>query len=196
MTDFFALLRLPRRPWLNEDAVKARFLELSATKHPDKAENKLEAESGFAELNAASNILKNPRERILHLLALEGFPRGGHVQNVPPAAMELFGEVGLLLRETDSFLAGKSKASSPMMKAQLFAAGLEWTDKLQAAVGRISTRLSDLFQQIQAIDARWTSLEESDKTAALHQLEQISRALGFLERWRAQIQDRIHALAF
>ena len=36
MTDAFALLSEPRRPWLDAEALKARFLPLSAAVHPDR----------------------------------------------------------------------------------------------------------------------------------------------------------------
>ena len=36
MTDYFALLNEPRRPWLDADLLKQTFLTLSAGAHPDK----------------------------------------------------------------------------------------------------------------------------------------------------------------
>ena len=35
MTDYFNLLSEPRRPWLNPEALKQKFLNLSAEVHPD-----------------------------------------------------------------------------------------------------------------------------------------------------------------
>ena len=36
MTDYFFLLDEPRRPWLEPEAVRAKFLFLSAATHPDR----------------------------------------------------------------------------------------------------------------------------------------------------------------
>lgn len=82
MTDAFALLSESRRPWLDADALKSRFLPLSAEVHPDRVHSASEAEKAaantrYAELNAAYNTLREPRDRLLHLLELEagGKPR-------------------------------------------------------------------------------------------------------------------------
>jgi hypothetical protein len=36
MNDCFALLNEPRRPWLDSEALKQRFVSLSAELHPDR----------------------------------------------------------------------------------------------------------------------------------------------------------------
>ncbi len=62
MSDYFALLNEPRRPWLEADPLKQKFLVLSASIHPDKIHSAGESEKSatakqFAELNAAYNCL-------------------------------------------------------------------------------------------------------------------------------------------
>ena len=76
MTDYFELLKEPRRQWLEADTLKQKFLALSASIHPDKIHSSGEAEKSaaakqFAELNAAYNCLLEPKSRLLHLLELE-----------------------------------------------------------------------------------------------------------------------------
>ena len=68
MTDYFALLDEPRRPWLEPDSLKARFLALSAEVHPDRLHNAPEAQKQAAnqqcaELNSAYRCLREPKER-------------------------------------------------------------------------------------------------------------------------------------
>jgi curved DNA-binding protein CbpA len=201
MTDLFSALGLARRPWLEQEEIKRRFLEASAQAHPDRfhsatAREKAGAEDHFAVLNSAQSTLRNPRERLVHFLALEGIALGGHVQNVPAAAMEFFGSVGQLTREVDAFLAEKGKVTSPMMKVQLFQKGLDWTDKLQELSGRLTSRTEAAYAEVKQLDALWTSALQDERQQVLRRLEEIARALAFLERWRAQLQERIHALAF
>ena len=76
MLDYFALLRTPRRPWLDADSIKQTFFTLSAELHPDRvhtadAAEKHTANERSAELNAAYQCLREPRERLRHLLELE-----------------------------------------------------------------------------------------------------------------------------
>src|SRR5437868_8581649 len=76
MTDNFSLFNEPRRPWLDADLLKQKFLKFSAEVHPDKIHNasdgeKAAANKRYAELNAAYNCLREPKERLLHLIELE-----------------------------------------------------------------------------------------------------------------------------
>ena len=76
MTDCFALLNFPRRPWLDADALKQRFHELSTEVHPDRAhdasdEAKAESQRRFAGVNAAHECLREAKSRVRHLLELE-----------------------------------------------------------------------------------------------------------------------------
>src|SRR5215472_9636832 len=76
MVDYFALLDEPRRPWLDAEPLKEKFLALSATVHPDRVHNLSETERAaaqerYTELNAAYQCLREPKERLHHLLELE-----------------------------------------------------------------------------------------------------------------------------
>ena len=73
MNDCFALLNEPRRPWLDTESLKTKFFSLSAAFHPDRVHGGTQAEKSaaqqrYAELNAAYNRLRDPKERLLHFL--------------------------------------------------------------------------------------------------------------------------------
>src|SRR3954464_16081107 len=109
MTDFFALLQEPRRPWLDPGALKQKFLALSARMHPDKVQAAGEPEKAaiarnFAELNTAFNCLSEPKSRLLHLLELESGARPAEIQQIPPGLADLFIEVATLCKNADGFL--------------------------------------------------------------------------------------------
>src|SRR5690349_16488403 len=115
MTDFFALFNEPRRPWLDPDALKAKFHQLSAERHPDHAQTEIEriqAQERYTELNAAYTCLREPKDRLLHLITLERGGKPKEVQHIPPAVMAWFMEVGKLCGEADTFLGEKAKATS------------------------------------------------------------------------------------
>lgn len=205
MTDAFALLSEPRRPWLDADVLKARFLPLSAEVHPDRVHSASEAEKAvanarYAELNAAYNTLREPRDRLLHLLELEAGGKPKDVQRIPPGTMDLFVEVGQTCRDTDEFLKQKSTSESPMVKLRLMQEGLDWLDRLQALQGRVNTKRDELITELRQMNAVWEaapSVGAPERVAALplERLEQVYRAMSYVARWTEQIQERIVQLA-
>ncbi len=191
--DCFALLHEPRQPWIDPEALKARFHVLAAQFHPDKvaaptATEKAAANQHYAELNAAYQHLADPKERLRHLLELECGAAPADVQSIPSDAVDDMMEIGRLCREADQFLATRAKAVSPLLKAQLFQAGMAWTDKLNERRARIDLRRDALLAELKAMNADWKT--------ALPRLEQIYRSLGFLNRWAGQMQERLTQLSF
>src|SRR3954470_14391797 len=76
MTDYFALLNEPRRPWIDSESLKAKFHAISGDLHPDRVHaepesQKREAQNAYTELNAAYRCLGDRKERLFHLLCLE-----------------------------------------------------------------------------------------------------------------------------
>ncbi|HWN95681.1 MAG TPA: hypothetical protein VNT99_11655 [Methylomirabilota bacterium] len=205
MTDAFALLNEPRRPWLDAEALKQKFLPLSSAVHPDRTHNAPEAEKQqtnerYAELNAAYNTLRETRDRLLHLLELEQGAKPSDIQRIPPGTMDLFVEVGQLCRDVDAFAAERAKVTSPLLKVQMFERGMEWTDKLQALQLRINAKRDELNSELQQMNAIWESapaIGSPERAAALplERLEQIYRIFSYIARWSEQIQERTVQLA-
>jgi len=205
VTDAFALLDEPQRPWLDPEALKQKFLPLSSAVHPDRFHSASETErhqatTRYGELNAAYNILREPKERLLHLLELEAGAKPKDVQRIPPGTMDLFVEVGQLCRDADIFIAERSKVTSPLLKVQMFERGMEWTDKLQDLQQRINAKRDEIVAELQQMNAIWDSAPEygSPHRAAalpLERLEQIYRVFSYIARWSEQIQERNVQLA-
>jgi DnaJ-domain-containing protein 1 len=202
--DNFALLEEPRLPWIEVEALKARFLALSSTVHPDRLHEASEkdrktATDRYAVLNAAYNCLREPKERLGHLLQLELGSKPGDVQKIPSASMDLFMEVGNSLRDVDGFLAQKAKITSPLMKAQIFEKAMEWTDRLNGLQRRINQNRDELFNELRGMNAAWDVAPESGSerlgALPLTRLEEVYRAVSFISRWTEQIQQRIVQLS-
>ena len=194
MVDYFALLNFPRTPWLDPAEVQKRFLELSAAMHPDRVHNLGAAETSaandkFSELNKAAATLRDPKERLHHLLALETGNAPSAAQNISNELIELFARVGQTCRNVDEFLAERNRATSPMLQAQLFAQGLEWTDRigeLQQQVGIVKARAEEeLIQTAQT----WPDKKQYDRLAAL------AHTFAMTAKWEAQLQERFATLA-
>lgn len=199
MLDYFLLLNEPRRPWLDTDALKAKFLALSTKSHPDHFhgvgdEEKREVNQRFADLNAAFNGLRDPKARLLHLLELESGGKPKDVQRIPPGTLDLFVEVGQLGREVDAFLTEKAKVTSPMLKVPMFERAMEWADKLKALQQKVNLQRDALIVELQQLNPAWeaaaaTGAPARQQTLPLERLEQIYRILSYAGRWTDQIQE-------
>src|SRR5205814_1194373 len=105
----------------------------------------------YTELNAAYNCLREAKVRLTHLLELELGARPPEVRPIPPATMDLFNQVNQLCREADVFLGGKTTATSPLLKVQMFEKGLALTEKLNARLQQLSARRAALTEQIRLL---------------------------------------------
>jgi hypothetical protein len=198
MTDNFALLNEPRRPWLDPELLKAKFLTLSSELHPDRIHNASETEKSvvtkrYTALNAAFNCLREPKERLLHLLELERGVKPAVVQSIPAGTVNLFSEVAQLCREANAFLAEKNNVTSPLLKVQMFERGQEWTDKLNALQQKLSAWRDELTVELKSMNAGWESPTNSRR---LNRLEELYRHFSFITRWMEQIREKLVQLSF
>ena len=201
MTDYFALLNEPRRPWLDADLLKQKFLALASDAHPDRVHNAGESEKAevtqrYALLNAAYNCLAEPKLRLLHLLELELGAKPKDIQTIPTALADLFAEVATTCRNTDTFLVEKNKATSPLLQVQLFERGQDWVEKLNVLQRKLNDLREKLTSELKSLDAQWISAEATSRREILLKLEELYRLFGYFNRWNNQIQERVVQLSF
>ena len=200
MTDYFALLDQPRRPWLDHDLLKQKFLVLSSGVHPDKIHSASETEKSsaskkFAELNAAYNCLAAPKSRLLHLLELERGAKPKDVQQIPAGLADLFAEVATVCREADAFLAEKAKTVSPLLQVQFFQRAQEWIEKLNGIQKKLTALSDELSAKLKQLDAQWLGADSPARPALLDELETLYRLFSYFNRWGGQIQERVVQLS-
>jgi len=200
MTDYFILLNEPRRPWLDPEVLKEKFLALSATVHPDRVHNLGDAERAAAQerytgLNAAYNCLREPKDRLKHLLELELGALPKDIQRIPSELMDLSLEVGKACREADAFLAEKVKVTSPLLQVSFFERGQAFVETLQQLQRRVNTLNERLGEDLKRIDTEWESRAETRKSLLPH-IEELHRLFSYFARWNGQIQERIVRLSF
>lgn len=198
MTDYFEVLAEPRRPWLDPESLKKKFLTLSAAVHPDRVHNSGEekknaAQRRYTELNQAYQHLRSPKERLQHLFELQTGTKPQQVQQVPTDLMEFFFQVGQLFKQTDSFLAEKAKTSSPLLQVQLFETAQEWTEKLNTLQQQLNGRQEQLVAELKELDARWVDV--ANRALMLGRLEELYRLFSYFARWQSQIQEKIVQLS-
>lgn len=195
MTDYFALLDEYRRPWLDPDLLKQKFLALSANVHPDKIHSatdseKSDASKKFAELNAAYNCLATPKSRLLHLIELERGAKPKDVQQIPDGLADLFAEVATICRQADGFIAEKAKAISPLLQVQFFERAQEWIEKLNAVQAKVRDLSERLFAELKLLDAKWMAGNSDGRGGLLDEVEKLYRLFSYFNRWGGQIQER------
>jgi curved DNA-binding protein CbpA len=203
MTDYFALLNEPRRPWLDAQELKAKFLKLSAEAHPDKLSVQTpaardSANRRFAELNSAFNCLREPKTRLRHLLELELGEKPKEVHEIPQDLADLFMEIAGLRREVSVFVAETKRAQSPLLRVQLFEQTQEWIDRLQVVQARLGERQAKLLLEIQNSDPEWqrTADDPVQHGVLLQTVHRIHQRLSFCTRWRTDLQEMIIRLSF
>lgn len=208
ITDCFELLQEPRRPWLDAEALKSKFLALSSEVHPDRFHQAPECEKEsatqrYAAVNAAYLTLKEPKDRLLHLLTLERGERPSDIQKIPPGTMDLFVEIGQACRDVDAFLKEKGEISSPLLKVASLRKAIEWMDRLNALQRQVNQKRDEFLAELPALNRCWEllphqptpTLEARLAGLPLERLEQIYRGLSYVARWTEQIQQRVAELA-
>ncbi len=201
MTDYFSLLGEPRRPWLDSDSLKRKFLTIAATVHPDRIHNASEIEKAtasrrYAELNAAYQCLREPKSRVRHLLELELGTKPKDLQPIPDALADLFAEVAATCRETDGWLAEKARTTSPLLQVQIFQQGQQGLERLKDLQNQLNSRRGKLLEELKSLDERWAAAGAGARSEMLPALEELSRGLGYFNRWLSQIQERLAQLSF
>jgi DnaJ-domain-containing protein 1 len=202
MTDNFALFDEPRRPWIDPEALKQKFLALSARLHPDRSHalpeaERTEAGRKFSDLNAAYNCLRDSKERLRHLLQLELGEKPADIQAVPPELMDWHFEIGRLCREADAVIAANAAPASPLVKVAQFERAQAQLDKLNAMRQRINARIDAVSQELAAMNPAWNTTPPGnpERDQILKRLDEIYRLLGYLGRWLNQVQERAVSLS-
>jgi curved DNA-binding protein CbpA len=194
MTDYFAVLKQQRRPWLDPDALKQAYQKLTLALHPDAADpEKPDAKSfpySFTDLTEAYRVLSDDKLRLQQLLKLENAETGAG-QALPPELMELFPQVGALLQKVDNLLARRDRAQNALSKSLL---GTEVLDAQRQTL-EFLTNLDGLQEaalgELQSLNDIWAT----DAKAALPAVQDLYQRFAYLTRWIEQIREREFRLA-
>jgi DnaJ-domain-containing protein 1 len=202
MTDFFALLKQPRNPWLRTEAVREAFVSAATDSHPDRvhdapAEVRREAQERYTRLNEAQRCLTVSRTRLRHLLELERGERIKDLQEIPEDLMRLFQVLGTQLKAADAHLRDSAKADSPLLKVALFEQGETVREGLQETQQMLQDRGTALEEKLRSLGERWKQAPTAsahERDALLAQLETLYRLISFHDRWQAQVHSRLITL--
>ena len=195
MTDFFAVLGLERRPWLEPDVIKEAFHQQSLAVHPDRVHGADEitrrtAEERYAMLNAAQQCLREPKERLLHLVQLERGRKPGDMRSLPEGLMQLFGDVNTVLRASEKVMHQRQAATSALLRAQTLQAALPLLQQMESLQSQLQARRDALLTEARAADSTWRTVSPTDREVTLDAIEGLYHQFGFVDRWLGQLRER------
>ena len=188
MTDHFALLDQPRRPWLDPDELKQTYHAKSLELHPD-AQRQAGAEAAFAQLNEAYQLLQDPKRRIHHLLALEGRtpPRDSAV---PDDLADLFPLVAQVTQQADAIRHKVETATAPLTRSLL-----------KSQIVALQNRTAETLQRLRKLHA--DAITASQRLSMMSplgdgewlELQHLYLRFSYLGRWIAELEEKQTRLA-
>ena len=208
MNDYFALLDLPRHPWLEPDDVQSRFLARSSVVHPDRVhsrstDEKSAAHAQFALLNTAYQTLRDPRQRLRHWLELERGEPLQQLESLPAAAADFYFQIGSLCQQADQFLDRKAKAgaASPLAAVRLFEGAMGLREQVEQLQGILEKKRAALEGEIKSFSREAEGRGTPNGPAAtaprlVERLEEIYREFSYVARWQNQLRERLVLLSF
>lgn len=182
--DFFALFGEERRPWLDPEALKRKYQELTLALHPDTRADS-GAKDDFANITEAHRVLTDPKLRLKHLLFLEGeLPGQGEI--IPPDLFDLFSRVSQFIQKADEFLARQRAAQNSLAKSLLQSEMLTIQRDGQAVSGELQELYDRSVKATQSTN-NWKSEMED--------LKRLYLRFAYLSRWIEQVGERNFSLA-
>lgn len=171
----FELLGLAPSAAVDPDDLQARYGERLKS---DAAGEELPRPDEAA-LHQAYATLRDPVKRLAHLLELAG-SGPARTSPLPDAMMDLFARVGAELQASSTVLQESRRASSPLARALLAEREMSAQTALQRMLGEIHSLREDL-------NGALLEIQPGD----IPTLQAIHGQLAFLEKWRAQVQERL-----
>lgn len=178
MRDSFAVLGLPRRPFLSEEEISIAYRKLARELHPDQEGGDADK---FRELGRAAAILHDPAQRLRELTT----DNSGN--QIPGQAVELFPQIAAILQNADSFIERYSLASNALTKALLSAPLKSLTADLTAILLSVRKWRISLEQELIRFDASWPAVGSTV-------LSQLANSFAYATRWEKELKERELAL--
>ena len=180
MTDLFAVLRVPARPWLDPEALRDVYVRLSEGLHRQAG-----SQDELVTLNRAFQVLNNPATRVEHLLSLTGGE--SNTRRIDPVIGEFFGRVASRFQEADHLLGEISKPGPALVRAlQIQRVHAARADLDDLAHG-LAAQQDRCLEALRELDHAWLH----NPTGTREALAQLATNLTFLQKWQGQIRERL-----
>lgn len=189
MTDYFALLDQPRRPWLDPEELKQLFHQKTLQAHPDAQIQRAGNES-FTQLNEAYQILREPKRRLHHLLSLEGSSPATKSVPIPANIERLFPMVATLIQDTDGVIRKVANSTNPLSRSLVRPELLKTTETIKQMLATLAQLHDEAVSKLRALSGSWLP-GKTDQRTELHalylQFSYVTRWIGELEEKQMQL---------
>ena len=188
-SDYFAMLGLPRKLWVEMGTLEQKFLQLSWKLHPDNFTNAAPEERAISlrrssELNDAYRTLRDPVARVEYLLAIEGTRvEGKNKQQAPPELLEEVFELNESLDELRAAKAAHSDIGS--LRQRLAAAEKNFEEKLQEVDGELQLAARKWDQTLDA------NADEDAKKRVMSQLNDLLNRRSYIRNLVVNVQKEL-----
>jgi DnaJ-domain-containing protein 1 len=194
MTDYFALLDQPRRPWLDPDALRQAFHERTLRQHPDAQASSPDggaSETEFAQINEAYQTLQDPKLRLQHLLALAGHTSTSRFDAVPATIADLFAPVAQVTQDATRVAERAAGATSALSRSLLTGDIVQVRNRITLLLDSLTQLHGEADAELQRVDSTFGEMDD----AAIAALRQLYVRYSYLRRWIAQLEEHRTALA-
>lgn len=171
------MLGLPRRPYLEEEALKETYHRRAALLHPDAVTGGTEE---FRELQEAFATLSDHGRRLRHLQELV-FPDFQKTAS-PGVHGELFLTIGQAVQAAQDVLKRKEKTQSAVARALLIGEIAGAGERIRGALREVETVRKRLRAELAALDERWPAVEAEA-------IDSLASQLTFLSRWHSELAE-------
>ena len=183
MTDYFALLGVSRRPWIDDEELKAKYHAQTLQHHPDTASANT---GGFVEINEAYQTLRDPKRRLQHLLTLENSAADRNAAAIPPQIQELFPRVSETTHRGEAVLTKARATSNALARGLLQAELLRAQSDIRQVLEKLTQLSDEALRELRELDKTWANHQGADLAAA----HRVQLTLSYLGRWSAQLQEK------
>jgi len=151
ISDAFALLGVTRKPWIDPEVLKEHFREKASRLHPDKEGGDAQ---DFALLNQAFGLLREPSERLQHLVELEFGPKSAKGA-VFPRVGALLGSISELSSASQTLLTRANGLVTAIGKVAVLQELRVMHDRSLALLKEAGTIRRDLEHQLRESGEDW-----------------------------------------
>ena len=184
MTDYFALLGVERRPWIDDEDLKARYHAKTLAHHPDAACQNAD-ETAFPEISEAYQTLRDPRRRLQHLRALCGSVERT-AAGVPATLQELFMPIGATTQRADALLAHLRLTTNALARGLLHGDTLRAQNDVAQLLAQLEKLRIEAVGELRRLDERW----DDSSSDCLRAAERVELTFTYLDRWIAQLNEK------